>query len=94
MERLVKFEIFGQEFSFHTDAPNEDIQEILELVKTQMQGHTQSTTLLPVKLAVLVSLNLAGKYVKLKREFERHKQSVDQEISSLADRIESSGHLE
>ena len=78
MERLVKFEVCGQEYPLYTDAPEEDVQEILDLVKSQIEKHSKSTTLLSAKLAVLVSLNMAGKYVKLKRDFELHKQQVEE----------------
>ncbi len=88
MERLVKFEILGQDFSFHTDAPEEDIQEILDLIKSQVEMHSKTSSLIPAKLAVLVSLNVAGKYVKLKKEFEDHKQKVNQNIDSLVVQIE------
>ena len=58
------------------------------MIKTQIEMHPKSSTLLPAKLALLVSLNMAGKYVKLKREFESHKQSLNQNIDSLVGQIE------
>lgn len=90
MERLVKFEVLGQEYPLHTDAPEEDVQEILDIVRTQMEQHSKTTTMLPAKVAVLVSLNMAGKYVKLKRDYEKLKQKEDQKIISIVDKIESS----
>ena len=39
MERLVKFEVLGQEYPLYTDAPEEDIEEILHLVKMQIREH-------------------------------------------------------
>lgn len=88
MERLVKFEVCGQEYPLYTDAPEEDVQEILDLVKSQIEKHSKSTTLLSAKLAVLVSLNMAGKYVKLKRDFELHKQQVEKETETILNQIE------
>lgn len=89
MDRLVKFEIFGQEYPLHTDAPEEDVQEILELVKSQMEMHTKSSKILPVKIAVLVSLNMAAKYVRLKRDLERLQQREDKKINDLVSQIEN-----
>ena len=89
MERLVKFEICGQEYPLHTDAPEDDVREILDLVKSQMEVHTKSSKILSVKIAVLVSLNMAAKYVRLKRDFERLQQREDKKICDLVSQIES-----
>ncbi len=88
MERLVKFEIFGQEYPLNTDAPEDDVREILELVKSQMELHAKSAKILPVKIAVLVTLNMAAKYVRLKRDHERLKQQEEKRISQLVSQIE------
>ena len=79
MERLVKFEVLGQEYQLSTDASDEDVNEILQLVKDQLEAYSQSASTLPAnKLAILASLNMAGKYVNLKREFEEFKHMVGQ----------------
>lgn len=90
MERLVKFEIFGQEYPLHTDAPEDDVREILDLVKSQMERHTKSSKILPVKIAVLVSLNMAAKYVRLKRDHERMLLREEKRVGALISQIESS----
>jgi len=89
LEKLVKFEIFGQEYPLHTDAPEEDVREILDLVKSQMELHAKSSKILPVKIAVLVSLNMAAKYVRLKRDHERLQQREEKKISELVSQIEN-----
>ena len=91
MERLVKFEVLGQEYPLHTDAPDEDVQEILHLVKSQIEDNYHSAThILPAnKLAVLLSLNIAGEYVKLKREFGQYKQHVNARLDQLTKKVEN-----
>jgi len=66
------------------------VQEILALVKTQLENTGQgSSHVLPAsKLAIVTSLNIASKYVKLKREYEGYKQRVEEKISQLSARIE------
>ena len=78
MERLVKFEVLGQEYPLYTDAPEEDIEEILQLVKEQIELNSKSakSTLAASKIAVLTSLNMAGRYVRLKRDFEQYSWST------------------
>ena len=92
MERLVIFEVLGQEYPLYTDAPEADVQEILDLVKSQLETNCQSSTYgLPSnKIAILASLNMAGKYVGLKREFENFRQSINEQNEKLAEKIESS----
>jgi cell division protein ZapA (FtsZ GTPase activity inhibitor) len=92
LERLVKFEVLGQEYPLYTDAPEDDVEEILHLVKTQIEKSAQgSQHLLPAnKLAVLSSLNMAGKYVRLRKDFEQYKRAVNAVTEALAHKIESS----
>ena len=90
MERLVTFKVLGQEYPLYTDAPEKDVQEILSLVKTQLEHAGQASQhVLPAnKLGILTSLNIASKYVKMKREYEEYKQRVDEKISLLSAKIE------
>nr|MBF0222947.1 cell division protein ZapA [Desulfobulbaceae bacterium] len=90
MERLVTFEVLGQEYPLHTDAPEEDVREILDLVRNQIEHHSKSAKMLPAKVAVLVSLNMAGKYVKLKRDLEKLRVQENHEIDRIVNQIESS----
>jgi cell division protein ZapA (FtsZ GTPase activity inhibitor) len=92
MERLVKFEVLGQEYPLYTDAPEEDIEEILHLVKMQIENLSKaSKSLLPAnKVAVLTSLNMAGKYVGMKRDFEQYKQQMSKLVEKLTSAIENS----
>ena len=90
MERLVTFKVLGQEYPLYTDAPEKDVQEILSLVKTQLENAGQASQhVLPAnKLGILTSLNIASKYVKIKREYEEYKQRVEAKISLLSEKIE------
>jgi len=92
MERLVKFEVLGQEYPLYTDVPEEDIEEILQLVKMQIENHSKSAkSLLPAnKVAVLTSLNMAGKYVRMKRDFEQYKKQMSVLVDRLTSVIENS----
>ena len=88
MERLVKFEVLGQEYPLYTDALEEDVQEILNLVRSflEQSGHSSS---LPVnKLAILTSINMAGKYVKLKRDFDAYRNGIEEKVDQLHFKID------
>lgn len=90
MERLVTFKVLGQEYPLYTDAPEQDVQEILLLVKSQLEnaGHNSTHVLPANKLAILTSLNIASKYVKLKREYDEYRQRIEDKIQLLTERIE------
>jgi len=90
VERLVTFKVLGQEYPLYTDAPEKDVQEILFLVKMQLEDAGQASQyVLPAnKLGILTSLNIASKYVKMKREYEEYRQLVEEKISLLSERIE------
>ena len=92
MARLVKFEVFGQEFPLYTDAPQEEVEEILELVKAQFEEYapTSSGNILPAnKVAVLSSLNMASKYLKLQKDFKAYKLRFDELLDRVSDKIDS-----
>jgi cell division protein ZapA (FtsZ GTPase activity inhibitor) len=92
LERIVKLEVLGQEYPLYTDAPEEDVEEILHLVKSQIEDHSKaSKSILPSnKIAVLASLNMAGKYVRLKRDFEKYRLAADERVQRLTRMIAAS----
>lgn len=89
MERLVKLEVLGQEYPFYTNAPPDEVEEILALVKSQLESINHPSSSMPShKLAILTSLNMAGMYVTLKRDYEAYRRDMDEEIVRLAKKIE------
>ncbi|MEN8136297.1 MAG: cell division protein ZapA [Thermodesulfobacteriota bacterium] len=89
MTRPVKFEVFGQEYSLSTEAPEEDVQEILEMVRTHLQETCRSSRVVPSnKSAILATLNMAGKYVELKRDFADYRRSVETLSGQIRKKIE------
>lgn len=91
MERLVKLEVLGQEYPFYTDAPEADVEEILQLVKSQLEANSEHMQRLPSsKVAILACLNVASRYVKMKRDLETLRNTVHEDMERVAKRIESS----
>jgi cell division protein ZapA len=89
LTRPVKFEVFGQEYSLNTEAPEEDVQEILEMVRTHLHETCRSCSVVPSsKSAILASLNMAGKYVELKRDFADYRRSVETLSGQIMKKIE------
>ncbi|MBU0673467.1 MAG: cell division protein ZapA [Proteobacteria bacterium] len=89
MARLVKFEVFGQEYPLYTDAPEEDVREILALVKKHLEETSPATNVIPSgKSVILATLNMAGRYVKLKRDFEAYRNKIDSLGLNIIKKIE------
>jgi cell division protein ZapA (FtsZ GTPase activity inhibitor) len=88
-ERLVKFELLGQEFKFYTAASEEELRLILSLVRQLVEsGAGQSTGTLPIgRIAIMACMNIASQYVKLKQEFEDYRWDSEQRMIRLSEDI-------
>ncbi|MBU1233740.1 MAG: cell division protein ZapA [Proteobacteria bacterium] len=90
MERLVRFELLGQHFAFYTGAPEEEVNEIVQMVQGLVLENSSPDTVGSIsvsKVAVLASLNMASKYVELKRDFEKYKNETETRLARLAEQI-------
>jgi cell division protein ZapA len=88
-ERLVKFELLGQEYKFYTAASEDELKSILSLVRQLVEaGSAQITGTLPVgRVAVMACLNIASQYVKLKQEFDDYRWDSEQRMVRLSEEI-------
>lgn len=88
-ERLVKFELLGQEYKFYTAASEEELKSILSLVRQLVENSSgQATGTLPVgRVAILACLNIASQYVKLKQEFDDYRWDAEQRMIRLSEEI-------
>ena len=91
MERLVHFELFGQEFSFYTDASEEDVEHILKMVRSEL-GEDESGRRSPLpsnKMLVLGCLKIAARFVQLEKEFSTFRTRQDASIDKLINKVSS-----
>ena len=88
MERRVRFELFGQEFSFYTDATEEEGELVIDMVRTELGGDERGT--LPSnKMLVLCCLKIAARYVQLEKEFKTFRSRQGASIDKLIDKVSS-----
>lgn len=89
MERLVRFELMGQEYTFYTGAPESEVSDIIDLVSELVAENISGTSgAIPVsKVAVLVSLNIASRYFELRSQFDRYKEDSEQRMACLTKEI-------
>ena len=94
MERRVDFKLFGQDFSFFTEAPPEEVEQVISLVRSEFDesGHGFRTSMPSSKMLVLICLKIAARYVQLSREYElfrtRQGESIDKLISKVSSGME------
>lgn len=90
-ERLVRFTLLGQEYAFYTGASEEEMGEILGLVKELVKEGSSGSegTVAPGKVAVLTCLNIASRYIKLKQDFEQYKVENELRVCGLVDQIDA-----
>ncbi len=92
MERLVQFTFLGQNYKVYTGTSEEKMKQILSLIH-EIEGEVMSEggATLPVgKTAVMVSLNVASKYIQLQNEFKKYRAETEKRLGSLNDRIDTS----
>jgi len=88
-ERLVEFELLGQEYKFYTASSEEEMQAILSLVRQLVETETNATvgTLASGKKAILACLTIASRYVELEQDFADYQDVTEKRIARLSDDI-------
>jgi cell division protein ZapA (FtsZ GTPase activity inhibitor) len=88
-ERLVKFELLGQEYKFYTASSEEELRSIYALVRQLVETDSTQTpgTLRTGRAAVMACLNIASRYVKLQQEFDEYRWDCEQRIIRLSEEI-------
>jgi cell division protein ZapA (FtsZ GTPase activity inhibitor) len=89
-ERLVRFKLLGQDYTFYTGASEEEMNEVLDLVRKMIEENVSGMpgTLPASRVAVMACLNLASKFMKLKRDFEEYKVETEGRINSINSQLE------
>jgi cell division protein ZapA len=89
-ERLVRFELLGQEFSFYTAADEKEMAAILSLVREQIEDgtHFPKGTVPASKIAMMACLKMASKYIQLEKEFSDYRDDSKSRFSRLTRKIE------
>jgi len=91
MERLVRFDLLGQEFSFYTDASEEEVEKVIGVVRAELieLNGGRARTLLSTKMLVLSCLKIAARYIQLEKEFDRFRNRQDESIDKLISKVSS-----
>ncbi|WP_028317672.1 cell division protein ZapA [Desulfobulbus elongatus] len=90
-DRLVRFQLFGQEFTFYSNASEEEVDSVIALLREELEsGDTFSRSSVPSsKMLVLGCLRMAAKYIQLHREFDAYRQTQATVLVRLIDKVAS-----
>lgn len=96
LERLVRFELLGQEYTFYTGASEGEVTEIIDLVQELVAENVAGASgAIPVnKVAILTSLNIASRHIELKSQYAKYKADTEQRMAILTRQIKSHLSLE
>ncbi|WP_339137364.1 MAG: hypothetical protein WGN25_04995 [Candidatus Electrothrix sp. GW3-4] len=73
-ERLISFTLYGQEFSFYSDVPDDEVQEAVSILRQELGEPERcgpTATVPSSTLLVLACLRIAARHVSLQRDFDR-----------------------
>ena len=90
-ERLVRFTLFGQEFTFYSDATEEEVNAVIALLRTELEGDWafRRSSVPSSKMLVLGCLRIAAKFIHMQREHERYCQLSEITMAKLIEKISS-----
>ncbi len=89
-ERLVRFRLLDEDFAFYTGISEEEMAEILALVRERFEdgGSLPRGTVPANKVAMLACLRMASDYLRLEKEFTAYRQTMRSHLSKMTDEIE------
>lgn len=93
-ERRVDFQLFGQEFSFYSDAPDEEIRQVIALLKEEFasQEKAGTKTLPSTNLLVFGCLRMTVRLVRERAESQAAFAEQQRSIGAIIAKVVS--HLD
>ena len=88
-DRLIRFQLFGQEFTFFSDAPEGEVEAIIALLRQELDADEKlnKSAVPSSKMLVLGCLRMAAKLVQLQGECQEYRQSQQHLIKHLISKV-------
>jgi len=88
-DRLVRFQLFGQEYTFYSDAPEEEVESVIALLRQELEAHEKvsRSTVPSSKMLILGCLRMAAKYTQLNREYNDFRQEQARTVAQLIAKV-------
>lgn len=90
MDRLIKIELLGQQYTLRTDAAEDKVRAAVELVEAKL-GEYQEATRSNIKLnvAILAALDIANEYLQLKDSCDKLQLELEARSQEMIRAIEA-----
>ena len=90
-DRLVRFHLFGQEFTFYSAAPEDEVDSAIALLRQELEADDKmSRSSVPSsKMLVLGCLRIAAKYVQLNQEYIEFRRVQERSVAHLIGKVSS-----
>lgn len=82
-KRSLAVTVAGCTLPIHTAASEEEVQTAVKLVENRLEEVTHKHTLLSQQAILLVAMNLANEIIRLQKETDQFKSSIQQKSQSL-----------
>jgi len=91
-DRLVHFQLFGQEFTFYSNASEEEVESVIALLRQELESNEKlSRSSVPSsKVLVLGCLRMAARYVQLHREYKELREAQESLVGHLIEKVSAS----
>lgn len=88
-DRLVRFQLFGQEYTFYSDAPEEEVESVIALLRQELEASEKvSRSAVPSsKMLILGCLRMAAKYTQLNRECNDLRLERERRVAQLIAKV-------
>jgi cell division protein ZapA len=88
-DRLVRFHLFGQEYTFYSDAPEDEVESAITLLRHELEANeiVSRSSVPSSKMLVLGCLRMAAKYAQLNREYKEFRQVQERSVAQLIDKV-------
>lgn len=95
MERIIKIELFGEQFKFKADAQDNNAQNVVEYLKSKVDevkdpDKTSSREIGKFAHLLLATLNICNEYFDLKEKHESLIKVFHERSSKIVEKIEKS----
>ena len=90
-ERLIRFQLFGQEFSFYSAAPENEVEQVISLLQQEFAGESAAErgSVVSTKRIVFGCLQIAATLVQERGKSQSEKLELEHIISALVEKVAS-----
>ncbi len=92
VKKRIEVEIFGQRYPLKSEAPEEYVREVAQLVDQTMRRVAERIGPVPsIQIAVMAALYIADEYIKNEREMEEIRKRLKEKVERVEKFLKEEG---